>query len=128
MWQFGIISKVTDLDKIEKDNSSSHILKEFKKVVYKGNFDDHYQMIVSFFNRCDDNIIEEIRQLIPQIKEPELLVCLLTYVGLSVKETASLLPLSPNTIQTYRGNLRRALGISDSTIDTATYLRNKLEK
>ena len=128
LWQFGIISKVTDLDKIEKDNSSSHILKEFKKVVYKGNFDDHYQMIVSFFNRCDDNIIEEIRQLIPQIKEPELLVCLLTYVGLSVKETASLLPLSPNTIQTYRGNLRRALGISDSTIDTATYLRNKLEK
>ncbi len=126
LWQFGVISKVADLDKIEKDDSGN-LVKEFKKIIYKGDFENHYQMIVSFFNRFDEKIILKIREFIPNIKEQELLVCLLTYVGLSVKETSSLLPLTQNTIQSYRRNLRRSLNIEDNTIDTATFLRNILD-
>lgn len=128
LWQLDVVSKVADLDKIERDGSSAAMLKEFKKIVYKGNFENHYQMIVSFFNRFDETIIEKIRALMPHINQQELLVCLLTYVGLSVKEISSLLPLTRNTIQAYRGKIRRYLNITDGEMDTATYLRNMLDR
>ncbi|MDO5665402.1 MAG: LuxR C-terminal-related transcriptional regulator [Bacteroidia bacterium] len=128
LWQLGVVSKVAALNKMEKDTSSARLFKEFQNVMFKGNFNDSNALIMSVFNRFDNQLALKIQYRIPQLSTQELLVSLLTYAGMSVKEIASLLPVSPHTIQAYRGNLRRYLGITDSSIDTATYLRNLFDE
>ena len=127
LWELGVVSKVAVLNKMDKDVASNRLFTEFRNVLFKGNFDDRNALIMSVFNRFDTQLVTKIQHRLPQLSSQELLVCLLTYAGMSVKEIASLLPFSTHTIQAYRGNLRRHLGITNSSTDTAVYLRDLLD-
>lgn len=51
---------------------------------------------------------------------------ILTYAEMTVKDISIILDLSPNTVQTYRNRLRKKLNIEDPSIDTLSFLKEKL--
>ena len=63
-----------------------------------------------------------IRAVAPGLSPREIEVCDLVRVGLSIKEIASTLAVSPLTVERHRHNIRRKLGLAGSSTNLATYL------
>ncbi|WP_034229916.1 helix-turn-helix domain-containing protein [Aquimarina pacifica] len=66
-------------------------------------------------------VATELRMKHPELTENEIRYCLLTKLNLSLKETASMLNVSPNTVKVTRSRLKKKMGI-DQTLSFKQYL------
>lgn len=63
-----------------------------------------------------------MKQLTPR----EVEICNLVHQGRTSKEIASILSLSPRSVETHRTNIRKKLQITDRKVNLAVYLRSKV--
>ena len=127
LWKMDVVAKASLLDEeVVKNMPAKLLLKQFRQIVYDKNEDDRWSNILSVFSRLNPNFSTTLRNTYPCLNETEYRICLLSYAGMNVREIALFLRLSPNTVQAYRTKLRRRIGICDSSIDTATFLRDNL--
>ena len=128
LWKFDVVKKSALLDQFStSEMSASEMVKEFRKIVYNGKKDDHWQHILSVINEMNEGVFEKMELLFPNLTETEQKIAVLTYSEMSVRDISIILNLSPNTVQKYRSDLRKKLNIDDKTIDTATYLKGFLQ-
>lgn len=124
LWKFDVVRKSTLLlDEGMQNLSSAYLLKEFRRIVYHDNQGDSWKNMLSIVNSMENNLSERIRLQYPDFSENEFRVCLLTYVGLSSKETAIILNITQRSVQTIRTQLRKKIGLDDVKIDTGEYLK-----
>ena len=102
------------------------LLNEYKA---KGSSDDkfidvimkHLEEITSSFGcKITDNYL--------QLSRREIEVCNLVEKGSTNKEIAKILSLSIQTVESYRQNIRKKLGLAKKKLNLATYLRNLSER
>lgn len=128
LWKFDVVKKSALLDQFStSEMSASEMVKEFRKIVYNGKKDDHWQHILSVINEMNEGVFEKMELLFPNLTETEQKIAVLTYSEMTVRDISIILNLSPNTVQKYRSDLRKKLNIDDKTIDTATYLKGFLQ-
>lgn len=128
LWKFDVVKKSALLDQFStSEMSASEMVKEFRKIVYNGKKDDHWQHILSVINEMNEGVFEKMELLFPNLTETEQKIAVLTYSEMSVRDISIILNLSPNTVQKYRSDLRKKLNIDDKTIDTVTYLKGFLQ-
>ena len=73
------------------------------------------------FNRLNSGYLEELSRRGPDLTPTEVKVCALAKSGLSIKETAAILTISPASVEKYRYRARKKLGIERS-MNLTTYL------
>ncbi len=128
LWKFDVVKKSALLDQFStSEMSASEMVKEFRKIVYNGKKDDHWQHILSVINEMNEGVFEKMELLFPNLTETEQKIAILTYSEMTVRDISIILNLSPNTVQKYRSDLRKKLNIDDKTIDTVTYLKGFLQ-
>jgi tetratricopeptide (TPR) repeat protein len=128
LWKFDVVKKSALLDQFStSEMSASEMVKEFRKIVYNGKKDDHWQHILSVINEMNEGVFEKMELLFPNLTETEQKIAVLTYSEMTVRDISIILNLSPNTVQKYRSDLRKKLNIDDKTIDTVTYLKGFLQ-
>lgn len=128
LWKFDIIKKSALLDEYSKSKlNAAEMVRIFQQILYQGNKSGHWQNILSVFDQMNKGVVEKIKSLFPGLSEMEYRIILLTYAGMSVRESSVILDLRPNTVQTYRTKLRKKIGIEDCTVDLESYLKEKLD-
>lgn len=127
LWKFDVIKKAALLTaSISNNEKTEQLLKKFHKIVYNETSEHQWNIIQNTFDQVNENISEIIREKFPNLNNIEYRICLLAFARMSVKEIALILHMSPNTVQTYRTNLRKKLEINNPNIDISFFLKNIL--
>jgi len=93
------------------DNGSKD--QEISKVVNKGfNQDKDWEDFNLHFESINRNFYAKVREAFPGISPNELKICALIKLNLSIKEMASILNISPDSVKTARYRLRKKLQLN----------------
>jgi tetratricopeptide (TPR) repeat protein len=91
---------------ISKDNS-------INKIINKGlNQEKDWSDFNSHFESINKNFYTRIKQAFPDVSPNELKICALIKMNLSIKEMASILNISPDSVKTARYRLRKKLQLN----------------
>lgn len=127
LWRFEVARRVMDLNKeIDKPGSArfdkSHWMKRFNKIVYgKEDVEEVWETLFATFNESRPGLAQKIKEKYPDLTEVEFRVCILVYSGFNINETALILDLKPNTIQSRRSSVRHKMGL-DTRGDIAAHI------
>lgn len=117
LWRFDIAHKVLDMNNEinmpgSKGFKDSLLIGQFNKIVYgRGDIQKNWEALFDVFKKAQPGLAEKIKENYPELTDTEFSVCILAYAAFSVNETALILNLSPNTIQSRRGSIRRKMGL-----------------
>lgn len=127
LWRLDIIKKSVLLEEFTKsDRKSTQLVNRFYKIIYGDGKTDHWKNILLILEQLNPGISSNIKRSFPDLTESEFKITILTYAEMTVKDISIILDLSPNTVQTYRNRLRKKLKIEDSSVDTLSFLKEKL--
>lgn len=113
---FDILKKVALLDGMMKDQKGSQekkMLTLFNQAVYENNAGFDWDTFFKSLNLLKDGIPQKVRQQYPHLTETEYRILILSFTGLSNKETSIILNLSTNTINSHRSSIRRKLNMPE---------------
>jgi DNA-binding CsgD family transcriptional regulator len=99
----------------EKLENSSHqdLDASVTKILNRGlNQDKEWSDFNAHFESINKNFYTRIKQSFPDISPNELKICALIKMNLSIKEMASILNISPDSVKTARYRLRKKLNLS----------------
>lgn len=82
----------------------------------------YYEHIRRNLHQIADPTLQKVQSTSSKLTPKELQVCSMIRQGLTVKEIAQLLHLSPRTVDKHRENIRKKLGITDRRINLGSYL------
>jgi DNA-binding CsgD family transcriptional regulator len=86
---------------------------ELKKLVSKYTIQDHnWKDFDQHFERVNKHFYTRLKQNYPEISANDLKICALIKLNLSIKEMASILNISPDSVKTARHRLRKKLQLS----------------
>lgn len=86
---------------------------ELKKLVNKYNIqDNNWRDFDHHFESVNKNFYTRLKQKYPEISANDLKICALIKLNLSIKEMASILNISPDSVKTARHRLRKKLQLS----------------
>jgi DNA-binding CsgD family transcriptional regulator len=101
-----LLKEKLDADKNEKDTAISNIIN-------KGlNQDKEWDDFNTHFESINKNFYTRIKQAFPSVSPSELRICALIKMNLSIKEMASILNISPDSVKTARYRLRKKLQLN----------------
>lgn len=87
--------------------------KELKKLVSKYTIhDNNWKDFDNYFESVNKNFYTRLKQKYPEISSNDLKICALIKLNLSIKEMASILNISPDSVKTARHRLRKKLQLS----------------
>ncbi|MGC4039613.1 MAG: hypothetical protein QM710_02140 [Flavobacterium sp.] len=87
--------------------------KEIKKLVSKYTIqDNNWKDFDNYFESLNKNFYTRLKQKYPDISANDLKICALIKLNLSIKEMASILNISPDSVKTARHRLRKKLQLS----------------
>lgn len=127
LWRFDIARKVLDMNEEifradKKSSDASFWVGRLNKIVYgEKNIEEVWDTLFQTFNVARPGLARRIKEKYPDLTDTEFHVCILVYAGFSVRETALILHLSPNTIQVRRSDIRRKMGL-DAGADIANHI------
>lgn len=99
-------------EKIENNNGPI-IDSSVSKIINKGlTQDKEWTDFNSHFESINKNFYTRIKQAFPEISPNELKICALIKMNLSIKEMASILNISPDSVKTARYRLRKKLNLN----------------
>jgi DNA-binding CsgD family transcriptional regulator/tetratricopeptide (TPR) repeat protein len=113
---FDILKKVALLDGMMKDlktGQEKKIMTLFNQAVYENNPGFDWDTFFRSLNHLKNGIPEKVRRHYPQLTETEYRILILSFTGLSNKETSIILNLSTNTINSLRTSVRRKLQVPE---------------
>ncbi|MCF6132330.1 tetratricopeptide repeat protein [Flavobacterium wongokense] len=87
--------------------------KDLKKLVSKYTIqDNNWKDFDNYFESVNKNFYTRLKQKYPEISTNDLKICALIKLNLSIKEMASILNISPDSVKTARHRLRKKLQLS----------------
>lgn len=87
--------------------------KEIKKLVSKYTIqDNNWKDFDNYFESVNKNFYTRLKQKYPEISSNDLKICALIKLNLSIKEMASILNISPDSVKTARHRLRKKLQLN----------------
>lgn len=113
---FDILKKVAVLDGMMNDLKTApekKIKTLFNQAVYENNASFDWDTFFKALNPLKNGIPEKIRDFYPQLTETEYRVLILSFTGLSNKESSIILNLSTNTINSLRSSVRKKLHVPE---------------
>lgn len=113
---FDILKKVALLDgmmKEQKNGQEKKMLTLFNQAVYENNSGFDWDTFFKSLNLLKDGIPQKVRLQYPHLTETEYRILILSFTGLSNKETSIILNLSTNTINSHRSSIRRKLNMPE---------------
>lgn len=125
---FDILKKVALLDGMMNDlktGQEKRIHALFNQAVYENNSGFDWDTFFKSLNQLKDGIPEKVRSFYPQLTETEYRILILSFTGLSNKETSIILNLSTNTINSLRTSIRRKLQVPEYG-DLEEFVTNQL--
>jgi DNA-binding CsgD family transcriptional regulator len=125
---FDILKKVALLDGMMNDlktGQEKKIKTLFNQAVYENNTSFDWDTFFKALNPLKNGIPEKVRDFYPQLTETEYRILILSFTGLSNKETSIILNLSTNTINSLRTSIRRKLQVPEYG-DLEEFVTNQL--
>ena len=125
---FDILKKVALLDGMMKDlkgGQEKKIMTLFNQAVYENNPGFDWDTFFKSLNQLKNGIPEKVWLQYPQLTETEYRILILSFTGLSNKETSIILHLSTNTINSLRTSVRRKLQVPEYG-DLEEFVTNQL--
>lgn len=99
-------------EKLENNNGPA-IDASVSKIINKGlTQDNEWSDFNKHFESINKNFYSRIKQAFPDISPNELKICALIKMNLSIKEMASILNISPDSVKTARYRLRKKLNLN----------------
>lgn len=99
-------------EKLENNNGLS-LDASVSKIINKGlTQDNEWSDFNKHFESINKNFYNRIKQAFPDISPNELKICALIKMNLSIKEMASILNISPDSVKTARYRLRKKLNLN----------------
>jgi DNA-binding CsgD family transcriptional regulator len=87
--------------------------KDLKKLISKYTIqDNNWRDFDNYFESVNKNFYTRLKQKYPEISSNDLKICALIKLNLSIKEMASILNISPDSVKTARHRLRKKLQLS----------------
>lgn len=87
--------------------------KDIKKLVSKYTIqDNNWKDFDNYFESINKNFYTRLKQKYPDISSNDLKICALIKLNLSIKEMASILNISPDSVKTARHRLRKKLQLN----------------
>jgi len=113
---FNVLKRVALLDGMMKDLKSGQeqkIYNLFNQAVYENKLGFDWDTFFQSINQLKNGMPEKVRKNYPQLTETEYRILILSFTGLSNKETSIILNLSVNTINSLRTSIRRKLNVPE---------------
>ncbi len=115
----GLNNFLNDLEKEIKElgnNSDNPLLKEKIKSVIRAinnhkNSEENWRVFEKYFNNLYDGFFDKLKAAYPSLSNNDLKLCSYIKLGLSTKEIASLLNISPFSVETARHRLRKKMNL-----------------
>jgi DNA-binding CsgD family transcriptional regulator len=86
---------------------------QLNKIISKGlNHDKEWTDFNSYFESINKNFYSRLKSAYPEISPNDLRICALIKLNLSIKEMASILNISPDSVKTARYRLRKKLQLN----------------
>ncbi len=102
----------------------SAALSNLKRIISANlNSDKDWEMFKIYFEQIDSSFYTRLTDKYPKLNTNDFHHCALIKLNMNLKETASVLNLSPNTIKSARNRLKKKLGLS-ATDDLFTFIRS----
>lgn len=99
-------------DKLQ-ENSSGAPDQSINKIIHRGlNQDKEWSDFNTYFESINRNFYTRIKQAYPDISPNDLKMCALIKMNLSIKEMATILNISPDSVKTARYRLRKKLQLN----------------
>jgi DNA-binding CsgD family transcriptional regulator len=92
--------------------ASSKELNSILNLVQNNNIDKDWEDFKKIFENVHHDFFGKLLMQYPDLSPTELKLCALVYMNLSIKEMASLMGISPDSVKTSRYRLRKKLGLS----------------
>lgn len=112
-WKLDVLKKTVQLKYLmsEKDlKKHQPLLDNLENILFDKNLRTPWVDIHQTVEHLNPGIQNLISNKYPELSETEYYVCLLSYAGLSVQETAFILNLSEHTVYKARTNLNKKIG------------------
>lgn len=113
-----------------KTNGEKGINKKLQKlenkVDYSLNLDDDWKQFQHYFEEVHSGFFDSLKKKYPDLTPNELRLSALAKLNLSIKETATIMGIAPNSVKTARYRLRKKLDIE--TQENLTEFMMQLEK
>jgi len=125
---FNVLKRVALLDGMMKDLKSGQeqkIYNLFNQAVYENKLGFDWDTFFQSINHLKNGMPEKVRKNYPQLTETEYRILILSFTGLSNKETSIILNLSVNTINSLRTSIRRKLNVPEYG-DLEAFVTNQL--
>ncbi len=104
-----ILDEIKNIISKKTPNSES----ELRKLVSKYNVqDNNWRDFDNYFESVNKNFYTRLKQKYPDISSNDLKICALIKLNLSIKEMASILNISPDSVKTARHRLRKKLQLT----------------
>jgi DNA-binding CsgD family transcriptional regulator len=104
-----ILDEIKNIISKKTPNSES----ELKKLVSKYTIqDNNWRDFDNYFESVNKNFYTRLKQKYPDISSNDLKICALIKLNLSIKEMASILNISPDSVKTARHRLRKKLQLT----------------
>ena len=118
-----ILFEIDELQKKAKPEVKTE-LENIKRIINKSvNNEKEWDSFKLYFEEVNKGFFEKLLSLNPKLNINELRHCALIKLNLNVKETASTLYVSPNTVKSARYRLKKKLGLKPDE-DLSAFLRN----
>lgn len=119
----------TGLNRLKKVNNSNKEITQLLKLVDAGHqIDREWSDFKKHFEDVHKDFFSVLKSQFPDITQNELKLCALLKLNMNLKEAASVLGISPESVKTARYRLRKKLGLSkeDNLVDYIINLEGEL--
>jgi len=118
--------KVRSIRKEDEEDVSRSLQKIQNMVDYSFNLDEDWEQFKIYFEEVHTGFFDALKQQYPDLTPNELRLSALAKLNLSIKETATILGITPNSVKTARYRLRKKLGME--TEENLTEFMMEVEK
>nr|WP_299341023.1 tetratricopeptide repeat protein [Allomuricauda sp.] len=100
------------IDEIQEEGNASKKLAELKRTIRSNtNMDKDWQDFRRFFEEVHSTFISRLNDKHPEVSSSDLKIAALVRLNLNIKESASILGISPESAKTARYRLRKKIGL-----------------
>ena len=100
---------ITEIKENGRENIRKHLQKLENTIDYSFNLDEDWEQFQHYFEEVHSGFFDTLKNEYPDLTPNELRLSALAKLNLSIKETATILGITPNSVKTARYRLRKKL-------------------
>ena len=119
-------NSISEIKKMQNGTMSRELQKLENMVDYSFNLDEDWEQFMLYFDEVHSGFFNKLKERFPDLTPNELRLCALAKLNLSVKETATIMGITPDSVKTARYRLRKKLDME--TEENLTEFMMQIEK